>query len=321
MKRSTILSIMASLYTSNEGDIEKGSRERQLTDRSERRISSLHGLADAWRWRRVTLSTVALLGLLVGPLAHPLGAAASSYSCDTSHCYGLVQWEGAVSGASTIIQPSHLTPPDVNPGDGQGFITNEMWVIDENTQYTPGLECNVNGQNGACWVEEGVTVGPLMNGTQSTYCPSDCYYWADVRPSNQSVYNSYYEHDLGVVPDGDFGGAGTTLEITQRGDLTGFNVYFNGSSSGLRSDVSTNNGMIPSRIDHGMELYGKGGGSAPQAQYSFNYWEDPTTYQWNFQGNDGATPPNNAPVSAQWAPNNAPSQADFGGVWTTSCGC
>ncbi len=246
-----------------------------------------------WRWKRITIALALLLILQENPFQRP--SLALAYSCTSGHCYAVDNWAGGVTGAATDITVRGLGAPD----NGQGFITNELWVF----QYP-----------GTYWVEEGITVGP----SQGHPCTADCYFWADSRPGS-----SYYEHWLESVPQTDYGksttfsiSTGYAGENTWNVDLQGYNGSF--------TELSQNNSMSPNYIQIGGELEGSSGGYALEAHYTNNYWSnDYNTF--NYQtgpGNQGTVDgsANGAPWNeAGWA--NSPYPGNNGGDWVTACGC
>jgi len=267
-----------------------------------------------WRHRRLLLALALAASTVVATsLAHrPTITHASGYACD-SHCYGIVQWDNGGSGASTQILVTSLSP-------GDGFVTNEMWF---NGEPGPGSICTAQGIDTGCWVEAGVTVGSVKD----TYCATDCYYWADVRPCN-GCSDNYNEHFMGYPPAGDMGQR-TTFQIVANppcgacgwsGDCPNseFGVTVTGASGAVFSGLSFANGMIPSNIQLGMELYGTNGAAASPGQYAFNQYRAPTTGLYYYQTTDGHSHTPDSPVLAHWQ--FPPSSNTYpGGVWTTSC--
>ncbi len=252
--------------------------------------------------------------LVAGTLHHPPPAHASGYACATNHCYGIVDWPGATTGESTQIYVASLSP-------GDGFVTNETWF---NGDPGPGSACPLDGNPVAgCWVEAGVTVGQV----DKTYCATDCYYWADERPCSNGCQSNYNEHFLGYPPAGDIGQR-TTFQIVVdppcgpcgwTGDCPGneFGVTVTGASGAVFSGLSYANGMIPSSIDVGMELYGTNGASASGSVYTYNQYRD-NAGVYHYQANDGQIFPVNAPVQARWEYPPSSNQVP-GGAWSTSC--
>jgi len=251
--------------------------------------------------------------LVAGAIHRPPPAHASGYACYPNHCYGLVQWDGATAGESTQIYVASLSP-------GDGFVTNETWFSGE---PAPGTICPVQGDSSAgCWVEAGVSVGPV----EGRYCDTNCYFWADVRPCN-GCYDNYNEHFLGNAPAGDIGHL-TTFQIVVdppcgpcgwTGDCPGneFGVTVTGSSGAVFSGLSFANGMAPSNIQVGMELAGTNGAAASPGQYAFNQYRDPTGV-YHYQTTDGHVIAPDPPVLAHWQ--FPPSSYQYpGGVWTTAC--
>jgi len=260
--------------------------------RSGQQLSLRFGQVRAWRWRRITIALVALLALVQAPF---LGTShALAYSCDSSHCYGVVHWSGGVTYGGTSILVRGLGAPN----SGAGFITNEMWVAD-----SPNY-----------WVETGITVGPVQG---HGVCTSDCYYWADNRPGS-----GYNEHFLANVPQTDYGKF-TGFSVSNQGGGT-FHVSITGYNGAYSGD-STGNSMSPNWIQTGMELYGSSGGYALQAQYTGNVWSTGGSY--NYQTNDGGNGPpggsnDTSEIGWGWGGGQHPgSPNSTGGTWYTQCSC
>ncbi len=270
-----------------------------------------------WRHRRLllalALAVTALFATALSP--HPTLTHASGYNCaGDNHCYGIVQWDGGTAGESTQILVTALSP-----GDGDGFVTNETWF---NGEPAPGAICPVQGADIGCWVEAGVTVGAVQN----TYCATDCYYWADVRPCN-GCYDNYNEHFLGYPAAADMNQR-TTFQImvdppcggcNWTGDCPGneFGVTVTGASGDTFTGLSFANGMQPSNIQLGMELYGTNGAAASPGQYAYNQYYSNNGLHY-YQTTDGHQIAPDPPVLAHWQfpPSNSPYP---GGVWTTQC--
>ncbi len=253
-----------------------------------------------WRWRRATLALALLLVLLVAPLQSPAVVRASSYSC-TNHCYGVVKWGGSVDGAQMYMAVRGL-----NAGDG--LVTNEMWL---SGGPASGYTCPDPSGTNTCFVETGVTVGPLAG----TSCSSDCYYWADLRTC-QGCSDNYNEHYMANVGQGDYGNYKVfNVWRTGQGDFT--------VNAGPNNALSTDNNMVPNQIQIGMELVGTSGAWALQAPYAYNEWE--RNYNWQYQTVDGSPGTglnaNSAPISSYWQPSPSQDSSHSGGSWQTSCGC
>ncbi len=263
--------------------------------------------------RALTLVFAVSTALIAGTLHRPPPAHASGYSCATTHCYGIIQWGGGTAGESTQILVTSLSP-------GDGFVTNETWF---NEEAGPGSGCPLDGDpNYGCWVETGVGIGQLYD----VYCNADCYFWADERPCN-GCQNSFMLHFMGYAPTADMGQR-TTFQVVVdppcggcgwSGDCPGneFGVTVTGSSGDTFSGLSTANGMQPSNIQLGMELYGTGGAASSPSLYAYNQYFSTNGLHY-YQTNDGHVIAPDPPVQALW--DYPPSSNRYpGGVWQTSC--
>lgn len=252
------------------------------------------------------------------PLAH--ARAQNAYNCGTladNHCYGVVEWNRPASGASADITVQSLTA-------GDGFVDNEIWLIGN----APSNLICPNGVDphgrGTCWVETGVTAGPVNN----TYCESSCYFWADNRPSAPGTVNNYNEHVLGNTPYQDFN-HGVEFKIVQATDGPGrYDVQAFDKNCLLVPDftaVSVEDQLIPTGVDMGMELAGGNGAYSPRAEFTSSQFQDNTGWHYEIDGgtdiSDSNSPPDpRSPISRGWdaVPANDGSHAtNYGGDWYT----
>jgi len=118
---------------------------------------------------------------------------------------------------------------------------------------------------------------------------------------------------LQIMVDPPCGGCGWT------GDCPGneFGITVTGASGDMLTGLSTANGMQPSSIQVGMELYGANGASASPGQYAYNQYYSNNGLHY-YQTTDGVASAADPPVLAHWQfpPSNSPYP---GGVWTTQC--
>ena len=171
-----------------------------------------------------------------------------------------------------------------------------MWLAQKNTSCTA-----VAGYDPTqCWVEAG-----YANSGGATH-----FFWSDVRPCNGCYY---YEHDAGALASGDYGN-NAFVGIDYNSANTWY-VYAEGASTGI-SGYSTNNAMVPDRIQIGQELGGTSGVSTGVAHFTYNQWEG-TDGNWHFQTNSGAiaAPGIGYPPFAWWT--TVPAQGNAGGNWYT----
>jgi hypothetical protein len=236
-----------------------------------------------------TILCALLVSLAGAVLMSPTSFAAG---CQTSsHCYGIVEWAGAVHGAQTYEETNYLN------GSSGTHISNEQWVLDTNdTCYY---------QNGAAegesWVEAGYATRTNTSGTW--------YFWADCRPGSQE-----YDHWQYIVPSGDYGQYNYYTI-----DLASSNTYdilaTNSLGMQLWSGLSTSNSMSPNFIEIGLETTNRTSTSSSPAYFESNEWES-TINNWHFQTN-GGTVSNASPPTFTW--DTVPSNNNPGGLGHTTC--
>jgi hypothetical protein len=215
---------------------------------------------------------------------------ASAYSCSPLHCHAIVDWSGAIHGASTDISLVSIVCSGCN-GSSQ-FYDDEIWVVEKGN-------CG-----GACWVEVGYTK-PTPSSS------SEYYFWADYRPCFMCGYN---QHFVGQVQPNEIG-TSPEFSIQYSGNNTwGVSIVGVGSNFG-GSWQSTSNSMSPKDIEVGAELAGTSGASAPVAHFTVNTWTG-TDGSFHYQTSNG-TVTQDLPPSASWRV--LPSQSSSGGDLVTSC--
>lgn len=251
----------------------------------------------AWTSAEIRMALVVALALALVSASlvfqtHP----ARAYDC-SSHCYGMNSWLGTTAGAVTDISVVPLQCPkascwSVNTGE-TAFITNEAWLTDRAT-------------GGNWWVEAGYHTYAQASGVTVDY------FWADMRPL------FYYAlHDLGPVPQGDFGRTAEFV-ISSVGGCSPYTVGIASPNYYMYGQQSTDNAMTPNDIDIGQELSGYGGPSAPRAYFTGSQWED-YNGNFNYQTLDGSLYYNNPPYVG-WSSGHKPSQSTTGGqLWTNCC--
>src|SRR5260370_29480921 len=121
----------------------------------------------------------------------PIGVASArtnrlalTYSCVSPHCYGLAHFHTPAfnfAGAQTANTVRGI-------GTGDGFLTNEIWLVDDTTY--PGS---------VYWIEVGYGVG--LNIVSSVCTSAESYFWADQRPNG----GGFYIHCPQVPTSGDYG--------------------------------------------------------------------------------------------------------------------
>ena len=224
--------------------------------------------------------------------------AATSYSCSPNHCYGRDLWSGAITGGSTTVLVNSM-------GQGDGFVDNEMWLIQQSSSGDCAQFLNL------CWTEGGYAAGGSNNGT-TLY-----FFFADVRPCS---CGGYHEHDSTELQGGDFGsyagiGIYQTSSSTWQVNVFGAVTSYSGTSTGQT--------MSPTMIVIGQELSGTSGALAPTANFLNNEWRDTTVENWHNQTADGTLDPcisgicpsNNPPWSG-WVSGQDPPNYPGGNFYT-----
>jgi hypothetical protein len=230
---------------------------------------------------------------------------ALGYSCSPNHCYGLTYWSQSTEyfGSYTDISMVHLNcdPKTCAPN---GFITDEMWLIDR-------PNCN-NPPYYACWIETGYIEYMSTNQT---------FFWADKRPGYPFAFDL-----MANVPAGEYGNSDHYMIIKDgRTSPNPFLVFmYNDSLSVLFEGTSNANSMVSKQIQIGQELIGKGGASAPQATFTRNIFAvqalGPEYVFWyNVQKQKGIIKSNNPPMG-HWDIDPATSgSSPEGGQFSTNC--
>lgn len=249
-----------------------------------------------------------VLGLFVVGLIS-LTTAAGAYSCgnpSAGHCYGIASWQEQPEyfGAYSDITQSAMT---CNPLCF-GSVDNEVWLIDDASP-----ECRANSFQ-MCWVEAGYVEFALWN--------SPGFFWADVRPTNQSTFN------LHILGPSDPVGTTDHFMIVKDGRTSpqSFLVFlYNDSQSTLyggASTITSGNPMRAVRLEIGQELAGPGGASADLASFMRNIWAvQPLGSEYVFWYAPQTTPGNvqsDNPPFGQWSVNPGTPPIE-GGKFTTRC--
>ncbi len=257
----------------------------------------------------VTLLSLCITSEFVGTKVTDAAPATFSYSCN-DHCYGRNVWPGNTRGGITTV--------DVNPmGSGNGFVTNEIWVDDPNSNHSES--CKSSDDIPDCWIEAGYASGGSNNGA------TEYYFWADVRPCG---CGGYHEHDSPQINTNDYGGtANIVIEQGGASSCTGYNsstwcIDVSGGYDGI-SGLSDPNTMHASSIFIGQELVGTSDVYAPTAHFTYNNWVNSSgqpQYQ-TVDGNldpclDGICPGNNPPW-AGWVSGQDPRNSRTGGNFYT----
>jgi hypothetical protein len=242
------------------------------------------------------LPLMLLLGGCPGPTTYSCGGATGG------HCYGVVRVRPAVpKGVSTS-----LTAVAMNGGDGH--VSDEMWLVQDNNPTCGG---------GQCWVEVGLRAGIGCGGTVA----GAEVFWADNRPNN-----GFFCHDLGALQPQEIGQP-TFLVIAIRPlspntfDIEALTCTSAAGPGACPRRIflsnSGNNSMAANAWNIGLEVSGSSGASAPNTSFDHNLVTDPQSpIGWAFLTTDGEALVS-APVGAGWT--TRPSTSSSGGSWFTSC--
>jgi hypothetical protein len=233
------------------------------------------------------LSFSALLLLLMTTATFPSDALA--YHC-TDHCYGIVDWVGGIDGAAT-----NIVVDDTYMNDGMHFITNEMWVVQDN-----GSDCYVDGipSGGTDWVEVG-----MMANLGNYY-----YFNANCPPGGVFVRNRVLN-----VPGGDWGIA-PYFEINET-YWGNYNAYIYSPTLHAMS-YNFSNTMTADHIHIGEELFSSSGGWSNRVDWLNNQYIIGGSYFTQLNGGHTMSEP---PIMAYWVVTPAP--GGTGGDWYAVCPC
>jgi hypothetical protein len=223
-----------------------------------------------------------------------------SYTCTDTHCYALAEWSAqALQTCCLAGDEVDISYTDLFGGDG--FVDNEMWLVQHNNPQCVDLLNNIND---LCWVEVGMISEPdFFSGTH--------YFWADMRPGDV-----FWFHDLGPVPNADKTAQTPTGFFISQPFLNEFQVAIISLQGTLIFENSTNNTMVPDRVEMGQELYGTSGAhSAGAADYTFL-----TYYSGQFGlpiGVTSSTQLSGSPPFFSWI--HQPAGENGGGEFQTQC--
>lgn len=188
----------------------------------------------------VSLALLALVGCTT-----PIGQVSpQGYSCgtpSTGHCYAIASVGDHLTGFRTTISVvSNLL-------GGDGFITNEFWLI------------NYSGDNG--WIELGYSAGKYE-------LPK--YFWARLDPDS----HIYQSHDIVTIPQEEIG-TRVTFDVHQTGEDT-FVLSVEGGSTHFSTTVTANlwDGAYGGYAHVGQELEGSTGAVASLAMFVDNHVYD-----------------------------------------------
>ncbi len=176
----------------------------------------------------------------------------TTYKCPNgAHCYGEVKFPTAgVQGMITTVDVDHMTDT------GDGFVDNEMWIVDRGN-----AACG-----GTCWVETGyVADNNAIIGDGGSASGIDLhFFWADSRPNSTFIY-----HDFGLVPDNYFGHKVNFLILKKSTNTWTVNIQpVSIAGAATLAGTSTNNAMTPQSAEMGQELAGTKGASANPVNYT-----------------------------------------------------
>jgi len=238
-----------------------------------------------------------LVTILISDCNTSLGGRSSpqNYKCGdfrAGHCY--------VTGSLGNIGPSgeHLTGfrstisvvGNISPG--QGFITNEFWLI--SSQETIG------------WIE----VGYIVSAHELLH-----YFWAVLDPDT----HIFTRHEIGAVPKGEIG-TRVTFDIHEISE-DNFVISIDGSITHFSTTTQVNlwDGNHGGHIDLGMELAGSNGAVSSFAEFVENKVYDNKISQLPRFANESDSPSESIgqPPYGGWL--QKPAAGNYGGVFSTYC--
>lgn len=224
--------------------------------------------------------------------ARPLNA------CPGGHCYGAVVWTNPILGAIAWINTVHL----YSVNDGVNHISEELWLIDNNSNHT----CYHNGvAQGGAWVETGEATRVGYSG--------NWYFWGDCRPGSIDLYHWPYQ-----PPSGDYGQA---MEyVIDRGSSSTFSIAASNTVTGnlLFTGTSTSNSMSPNDIQTGLETTNNSYSvtHADNDYFTHNQYHG-TNGAWGYQHNSDGSIAQYKPPYFYW--NTPPHSSSTGGQGETTC--
>jgi hypothetical protein len=251
---------------------------------------------------------VGLLGIVGVPMFFLGGC---NYSCGNgvAHCYGTVTF-GVPEIAASGFQGFATGVTAVPLKGGNGELNNEIWAV----QYqNPSCGSDLRDE---CWIEVGLSAGAYGLPSNETHI-----FWADNRPNG-----AFHFHDQGALQAQELNHevfllikphlfATNTFDVDAQtcADVT------DTATCDYRWIIgkSTNNAISVGRLVMGMELSGKNGASAPNANFTGTVVLDPNAPFGGRYLTSFGTMVQDAPVNAGWTA--TPSSSGFGGIFSTSC--
>jgi hypothetical protein len=212
----------------------------------------------------------------------------AGYNCGTpqaGHCYAIASLSdsGQINGYKTEI----LVSANTNPGDG--FLTHEMWLD------TFGPYSN--------WIEAGYTTDWVLGSH---------YFWAE----NTGPSGLFINHDLGMIPQSDYGMYVNVAILNMGGD--DFRILVRTPT--VTFDQTTTNAMWQGRgygyVNIGTELQGSRGASATSVLFLNNGWFD-INHVFHFEAINFAITQDKPPYAGYLS---EPSETNSnGGTFLTEC--
>src|ERR1035438_5345135 len=235
-----------------------------------------------------------------------LTACNSTYNCWGPHCYGTAAWDGQSPSVISLEATVKLVP--LNGGDG--FVDDEVWVIDRNDTNCTNVTQNIFN---LCWIELGAVAGPA-------WFPNDSathLFWAENRPTSPGNPSAFFFHTLANPSSGELSSHVDYAITRDARPVSGNGWIIAATTSSNQYVATTTNSMAPpASIEIGQELYGSSGASAPKADFAATaVGTDAGVWDNNEVTTDGNVTSDNPP-NGSWQLSPA---KGGGGIFITQC--
>lgn len=230
----------------------------------------------------------------------------ATYNCSSPHCYGTALWDGETPSVVSLETTVKLVP--LNGGDG--FVDDEMWVVDRNDANCSNATLGIQSQ---CWIEMGALAGPAWFTDTATHL-----FWAENRPaSTAGGASAFYFHVLANPNSEELSSHADYVITRDARPVTGNGWIIAATTASNQYVATTQNSMTPpQRIIIGQELYGSEGASAPSADFDATaVGTDPNQYD-NAEVTTSGLVTSDSPPTASW---QLPPSSGAGGVFITRC--
>jgi len=185
-----------------------------------------------------------------------LTACNNNYNCQNPHCYGTASWGGESPSVVSLQTTAKLVPLS----GGDGFVDDEMWVVDYNDNNCTNSSLNIQS---LCWIELGSLAGPAWFSDTNTHL-----FWAENRPTSPGNPSAFFFNAL-ATPSGNEINSHVDYAITRDSRPVNGNGWIIAATTAANQYVATTSNSMnpPQNVIIGQELYGSSGASAPQADF------------------------------------------------------